>query len=34
MEWHVSDPYGSAAVRDLFERNGIYDITVIYTPKP
>lgn len=34
LEWHVSDPYGAAAVRDLFAANGLYEVTVIYTPRP
>jgi len=33
LEWHVSDPYGAAAIRKLFEANGIYDVPVIYTPR-
>ncbi|MFL0295225.1 hypothetical protein ACJH6J_30040, partial [Mycobacterium sp. SMC-18] len=33
LEWHVSDPYGAAAIRKLFEANGIYDVSVIYTPR-
>ncbi|MDP7735102.1 Tox-REase-5 domain-containing protein [Mycobacterium paragordonae] len=33
LEWHVSDPYGAAALRELFDSNGLYDVTVIYTPK-
>ncbi|WP_164911861.1 Tox-REase-5 domain-containing protein [Mycobacteroides franklinii] len=33
LEWHVSDPYGASALRELFIGNGIYDIDVIYTPK-
>ncbi|MBE5409574.1 hypothetical protein E3G39_001136 [Mycobacteroides abscessus] len=34
LEWHVSDPYGAAALRDLFDSNGVYGVEVIYTPKP
>lgn len=33
LEWHVSDPYGAAAIRKLFESRDLFDITVIYTPK-
>lgn len=33
LEWHVSDPYGAAALQELFERRRLFDITVIYTPK-
>ncbi|AYE95833.1 hypothetical protein C0J29_14485 [Mycobacterium paragordonae] len=33
LEWHVSDPYGAAALRQLFERRRLFDVTVIYTPK-
>ncbi|MEZ0364204.1 hypothetical protein ACAG26_10955 [Mycobacterium sp. pUA109] len=33
LEWHVSDPYGAAALRQMLEDNDIYDIDVIYTPK-
>jgi hypothetical protein len=33
LEWHVSDPYGAAAIRKLFETNGIYDVPVIFTPR-
>ncbi|MGH3954543.1 MAG: Tox-REase-5 domain-containing protein [Mycobacterium sp.] len=33
LEWHVSDPYGAAALRDLFDSNGVYGVEVIYTPK-
>ncbi|AMU39260.1 hypothetical protein A3N99_02935 [Mycobacteroides abscessus] len=33
LEWHVSDPYGAAALRKLFIDNDIYGVDVIYTPK-
>lgn len=33
LEWHVSDPYGAAALRRLFQDRLIYDVDVIYTPK-
>ncbi|BDB44642.1 hypothetical protein Mkiyose1665_41510 [Mycobacterium kiyosense] len=33
LEWHVSDPYGAAALRDLFNFNGLSEIRVLYTPK-
>lgn len=34
LEWHVSDPFGAAALRQLFDRRELYDVIVIYTPKP
>jgi len=33
LEWHVSDPYGAAALRQLFLDRRIFDVDVIYTPK-
>ncbi|SIK89502.1 Uncharacterised protein [Mycobacteroides abscessus subsp. bolletii] len=33
LEWHVSDPYGASALRQLFADRFIYDVDVIYTPK-
>ncbi|MFV8051478.1 MULTISPECIES: Tox-REase-5 domain-containing protein [Mycobacteriaceae] len=33
LEWHVSDPYGAAALRQLFQDRQIYDVDVFYTPK-
>jgi hypothetical protein len=33
LEWHVSDPYGAAALRRLFQDRLIYDVDIIYTPK-
>ncbi|OBA98281.1 hypothetical protein A5666_22840 [Mycolicibacterium fortuitum] len=33
LEWHVSDPYGAAAIRQLFHDRQIYDVEVIFTPK-
>ncbi len=33
LEWHVSDPYGASALRQLFADRLIYDVDVIYTPK-
>jgi hypothetical protein len=33
LEWHVSDPLGAAAIRELLIDNGMADIVVIYTPK-
>lgn len=33
LEWHVSDPYGAAALRQLFLDRQIYEVDVIYTPK-
>ncbi|WGI34406.1 Tox-REase-5 domain-containing protein [Mycolicibacterium aubagnense] len=32
LEWHVSDPYGAAALRKLFSDNGIDGVDVIFTP--
>ena len=34
LEWHVSDPVGAAAIRDVLKQADIEGITVIYTPKP
>jgi len=34
LEWHVTDAYGAAAVRDFFERAGLDDqIEVVFTPR-
>ena len=33
LEIHVSNPLGAAAIRELVEDRGWYDVTVIYTPK-
>ncbi len=32
LEWHVSDPYGAAALRKLFSDNGIDGVDVVFTP--
>lgn len=34
LEWHVSTPEGAAAVRQMLENEDIYQINVIYTPRP
>lgn len=34
LEWHVSDPHGAAALRQLIEDAGIDDLSIIYTPRP
>lgn len=34
LEWHVSNPQGAAALRSMLEKNDIFDIAVIYTPRP
>ncbi|MCZ0730908.1 WXG100 family type VII secretion target [Mycolicibacterium iranicum] len=34
LEWHVSNPQGAAALRAMLEKNDIFDIAVIYTPRP
>lgn len=34
LEWHVSTPEGAAALRNMLDENFIYDITVVYTPRP
>lgn len=33
LEWHVSDSYGSAAIRNLLEKTRLFGVKVIYTPK-
>lgn len=33
LEWHVSDPYGSAAIRNLLDKRRLFGVKVIYTPK-
>ncbi|OBJ43549.1 hypothetical protein A5630_18830 [Mycolicibacterium mucogenicum] len=34
LEWHVSNPQGAAALRQMLEARDIYGINVIYTPTP
>jgi uncharacterized protein YukE len=33
LEIHVSNPLGAAAIRDMLETRGLFDVTVTYTPK-
>ncbi|GAA3675393.1 restriction endonuclease fold toxin 5 of polymorphic toxin system [Yimella lutea] len=33
LEWHASDPAGAAAIKDLLDSRGIFEIDVIHTSK-
>jgi hypothetical protein len=33
LEWHVTDPWGAAAIRRILLENQIVDVNVIYTPR-
>ncbi|WP_371203439.1 hypothetical protein [Microbacterium sp. BWT-B31] len=32
LEWHVTDPHGAVAIRQIMLRAEIYDVEVVYTP--
>jgi len=34
LEWHVSDPHGAAALRQLMIDRGINDLSIVYTLRP
>ncbi|MDQ0647504.1 hypothetical protein QFZ53_001700 [Microbacterium natoriense] len=33
LEWHVTDPWGAAAIRRILLENQIVDVEVVYTPR-
>jgi hypothetical protein len=33
LEWHISDPYGAGAIRQILDEGGYFDIELFNTPE-